>query len=151
MKKLLIVVIAIVVVFWGYRTFFYEPDNYYADVSKSARVIECMLCDGKKVCYHCDGEGYWDGRRCSVCNGNGKCDACGGEGELEVIEINNTDYIECTNCHGSGKCGLCGGTGVYEAGYSETFGRIGGDCTLCGGDGECIGCHGEGLMKLSGF
>lgn len=150
MKKLLIVIIAIVVV-WGYRTFFYEPDNYYVDAGKSARVIECTLCNGKGVCYHCDGDGYRDGRRCSVCNGNGKCNACGGEGELEVIEINNTDYIECTTCHGSGKCGLCGGTGVYVAGYSENFGSIGGDCMLCGGDGECISCHGEGLEKLSGF
>ncbi len=151
MKKLIIIIIGAVIVYWGYNAFFSTSDNENIVPSMPERVVACPLCHGGKVCHHCNGDGYRDGRRCNACNGNGKCDGCNGAGQVEVIEINNTDYIQCVICHGSGKCNMCDGTGVYEGFYSETFGHVGGDCMLCGGDGKCISCHGEGLQKLSGF
>ena len=62
------------------------------DLLSDARTIDCPLCHGGRTCYHCDGEGFRNGRRCSVCGGSGDCDYCLGEGTLTIIEINGKDY-----------------------------------------------------------
>lgn len=114
------------------------------------RAVDCHMCHGDGVCWHCGGDAFRNGRRCSKCNGTGKCSTCGGAGTLEVIVINGQDYTVCTNCHGSGDCGTCDGSG--ELGYqSSTFGHVGGDCILCHGSGKCIACKGTGLRELAGF
>lgn len=120
-----------------------------AERAKS-RFVECSLCDGNGVCYHCDGEGFRGGRRCSVCDGSGYCDACGGQGDLEVLEINGKDYTVCTVCHGSGSCGVCDGNGKTVAHFS-TLGSIESKCSFCHGNGSCISCDGTGRRELRGF
>lgn len=115
-----------------------------------ARAVECHMCHGDGVCFHCDGDAFRNGRRCSRCDGTGKCSACGGAGTLEVIVINGQDYTVCTTCHGGGKCGGCDGSG--KMGYqSSTLGHVGGNCMLCKGSGKCVACKGTGLRKLAGF
>lgn len=116
----------------------------------AARTVECYMCHGDGVCYHCDGEGFRNGRRCSVCGGTGKCDSCVGGGAFHVIERGTKDYTVCGSCHGYGTCGACDGTG--EMGYqSSTLGHVGGNCMLCTGSGKCLSCKGSGFRELSGF
>lgn len=116
----------------------------------AGRTVECSLCHGDGVCYHCDGEGFRNGRRCRVCEGAGSCDSCGGSGVFQVMERGSKDYTVCGSCHGDGTCGACDGTG--EMGYqSSTLGYVGGDCMLCNGSGKCLSCKGNGVRELSGF
>lgn len=120
-----------------------------SDYSES-RSVDCQSCHGDGVCYHCNGDGFRNGRRCSVCDGAGECSKCGGAGILKVIVKNGKDYIQCTACHGGGECGACGGTG--QIGYqSSSLGYIGGECSLCHGSGTCLSCKGDGLVRLKGF
>lgn len=126
-----------------------DSEGVTAEVVRE-RSITCTKCRGEKVCSHCDGECYRDGRRCRECGGTGLCDACNGAGSLTVREIDGRDYIICTACHGSGQCGLCDGTGSYSASFS-TLGSIKRDCMLCHGTGECLSCHGQGVVELRGF
>lgn len=114
------------------------------------RAVTCHLCHGDGICYHCDGEGFRNGYRCSVCNGTGNCDVCSGMGSIEVLELDGKDYTVCTSCHGDGSCGVCNGTGRIVQQYS-TLGRVDSDCRLCHGSGKCLGCHGTGLKELRGF
>ena len=119
-------------------------------VTGVARQIDCALCHGDGVCYHCDGMGFRNGRRCSVCNGNGACAHCNGKGALEVIEMNGRDYTVCGSCQGDGKCDLCNGTGRIQHSYAS-LGTVNGECTLCHGSGNCLSCHGSGLSEVRGF
>lgn len=118
--------------------------------SQTTRTVACHLCHGKSVCYHCDGDGFRNGRRCSVCSGTGKCTACDGLGALTVIELDGKDYTICSPCHGEGICGVCDGAGeiVYQF---ATLGRSQVDCSLCHGTGNCLLCKGSGLYELCGF
>lgn len=161
MKKVIAIIAVLAGVYFCYNLFWDESSDsdtytYYENNlpdrsnSQEGRVVECYRCHGNKLCSHCDGDGFRNGRRCSICNGSGECEACNGKGEFEVIVINGKDYIECGSCHKTGLCGLCGGTG--EVGYyTENLGYFGGDCNLCHGSGECLGCQGTGYRELSGF
>lgn len=116
----------------------------------ASRTVTCHMCHGDGVCFHCDGDAFRNGRRCSVCDGTGYCNTCGGVGSLEVLEINGKDYTICTTCHGEGICGLCEGTGRIVHQFS-TLGRVDNECSLCHGSGNCLGCKGTGLRELRGF
>lgn len=115
-----------------------------------SRFVECSLCDGNGVCYHCDGEGFRGGRRCSVCDGSGSCNACGGQGDLEVLETNGKDYTVCTSCHGSGICSFCDGVGKTAV-HFPTLGLCESECSYCQGNGGCSRCDGTGRRELRGF
>ncbi len=117
---------------------------------EEGRVVTCYMCHGDGICYHCDGDAYRNGRRCSVCDGTGKCSACEGNGEFEAFEIDGKDYTICGSCHGEGICGVCSGTGRIVQQFS-TLGRIDSECHLCHGSGDCLGCKGTGLKELKGF
>lgn len=114
------------------------------------RTIECTMCHGDGLCYHCDGEAYRNGRKCSVCNGTGNCDYCQGVGSFEVFEIDGQDYTICGSCHGEGICGVCDGTGTYSHTY-PTLGTQTSKCTLCHGSGKCLSCKGNGILAVAGF
>lgn len=161
MRKVIAIIVVLAGIYFCYNLFLDESDDlgvntYYENNpmakrnSEEGRVVKCYRCHGDKLCSHCDGEGFRDGRRCHVCNGSGECKLCYGKGQFEVIVINGNDYIECGICHKTGKCGVCSGTGEIGT-YLETLGYVGGDCSLCHGSGECLSCHGTGYRELSGF
>ena len=142
MKKMILVVIAVLV---AVEMILPNFSSGHSDISadrmihvnaggreteeSEARTVECSLCHGDGVWYHCDGEGFRNGRRCRVCGGAGSCDSCGGSGIFHVMERGSKDYTICGSCHGDGTCGACDGTG--EMGYqSSTLGYVGGDCML---------------------
>lgn len=153
MKKKIAIVVAVVVaglilVRGGCGT--WEGTQDAGGVDQKNRTVECSLCDGDGICYHCAGDGFRDGHRCSVCDGTGKCSACDGAGLFDVIEMNGKDYRLCGSCHGNGMCGVCQGTGRYEQ-WLPTLGQIGGDCQACNGSGRCLSCKGEGWVEVKGF
>lgn len=41
---------------------------------------QCSVCNGKGICYKCNGTGKLSGDKCSICKGTGKCRSCNGNG-----------------------------------------------------------------------
>lgn len=123
----------------GNTTVYVGQNNEVAQV----RSVQCSSCHGNKLCWHCNGDCFRNGRRCNVCDGNGNCTACLGKGVHEVLVINGQDYVYCTACHGKKDCTMCNGSGKDEN-YNS-------DCFNCKGSRKCPYCKGEGITRLRGF
>jgi len=41
----------------------------------------CPVCNGRKKCSYCRGDGKVEGTKCAICGGTGNCSRCGGSGE----------------------------------------------------------------------
>lgn len=115
------------------------------------RTTTCALCDGSGVCWHCNGDGFRDGRRCKICDGEKTCDVCQGAGRREVLVIDGQDYVYCGECHGSGKCTYCDGSGKDPNTIFIFNKSVTSKCPFCSGGGKCLLCHGKGVTRLSGF
>lgn len=130
-------------------------------------VIECPPCDGKGLCYMCDGTGEPAlglrpldklRGRCRWCRGTGICYACGGSKtqpfaparyepkQLKpkrgfVIKEVTTDCPWCASEYRTPpNCGTCVGKGVYLAGKGSHW------CRSCDRTGICHECGGTGTI-----
>lgn len=88
MKKAILFLVAITTLSLGLvscashrvvRTHTTEYQNYQEGVS-DGEWRQCSVCNGKGICYKCNGTGKLSGDKCSICKGTGKCRSCNGNG-----------------------------------------------------------------------